>query len=37
VSVEGSLFEATDARQYTRFLVNVSLLLPLPANPPPTP
>jgi len=37
VSVEGSLFEATAPREYTRFLVNVSLLLPLPTNPPPTP
>jgi hypothetical protein len=37
VSVEGSLFEATAAREYTRFLVNVSLLLPLPTSPPPPP
>ena len=35
VSVEGSLFEATAAHEYTRFLLNVSLLLPL--NSPPTP
>lgn len=28
VSVEGSLFESTAAHEYTRFLVNVSLLLP---------
>ncbi len=35
VSVEGSLFESTAAHEYTRFLLNVSLLLPL--NSPPTP
>ncbi len=29
VRVEGSLFESTAAHEYTRFLVNVSLLLPL--------
>ena len=29
VSVEGSLFEATAAHEYTRFLMNVTLLLPL--------
>jgi len=33
VSVEGSVFESTAPHEYTRFLVNVSLLLPL--NPPP--
>lgn len=32
VTVEGTLFEATSAHQYTRFLVNVATLLPL--NPP---
>jgi hypothetical protein len=35
VSVQGSLFEATAAHEYTRFLMNVSLLLPL--NSPSTP
>jgi hypothetical protein len=35
VSVEGSLFEKTAAHEYTRFLLNVSLLLPL--NEPPNP
>ena len=35
VSVQGSLFEATAAHEYTRFLMNVSLLLPL--NSPATP
>lgn len=29
VSVDGSLFEATAAREYTRFLVNVTTVLPL--------
>jgi len=29
VSVKGSLFEATAAHEYTRFLVNVTTLLPL--------
>jgi hypothetical protein len=29
VSVHGSLFEATSAHQYTRFLMNVTTLLPL--------
>jgi hypothetical protein len=29
VSVEGSLFEATAAHEYTRFLINVRTLLPL--------
>jgi len=33
VSVEGSVFEATAAHEYTRFLVNVSLLLPLSPAP----
>ena len=28
VSVQGSLFEATSAHEYTRFLVNVTTLLP---------
>lgn len=35
VSVEGSLFESTAAHEYTRFLVNVSLLLPLGETPRP--
>jgi hypothetical protein len=35
VSVEGSLFEATAAHEYTRFLMNVSLLLPLGDQPKP--
>jgi hypothetical protein len=37
VSVEGTLFEATNAHEYTRFLVNVTTLLPLskiPQTPP---
>ncbi|HWJ37005.1 MAG TPA: hypothetical protein VNR70_17190 [Steroidobacteraceae bacterium] len=29
VSVHGSLFEATSAHEYTRFLINVASLLPL--------
>lgn len=35
VSVDGSLFESTAAHEYTRFLMNVTLLLPLsePAKP----
>jgi len=33
VSVEGSLYESTAAHEYTRFLINVSLLLPLAAGP----
>ncbi len=37
VSVEGSLFEATAAKEYTRFLMNVSLLLPLAPAPNPGP
>lgn len=32
VSVEGSLFEATASHEYTRFLMNVTLLLPLAAT-----
>lgn len=37
VSVEGTLFESTAAHQYTRFLMNVTTLLPLnaPPNAPP--
>ena len=35
VRVEGSLFESTAAHEYTRFLVNVSLLLPLSEAPTP--
>ncbi len=40
VSVDGSLFESTAPHEYTRFLMNVSTLLPLnapPALPPGTP
>ena len=33
VSVEGTLFEATAAHEYTRFLVNVTTLLPLGKTP----
>jgi hypothetical protein len=33
VSVEGTLFEASSAHEYTRFLMNVSLLLPLNQTP----
>ena len=33
VSVDGSLFEATAAHEYTRFLLNVTTLLPLNATP----
>lgn len=33
VSVEGSLFEATAAHEYTRFLINVRSLLPLKKTP----
>jgi hypothetical protein len=33
VTVHGSLFEATSAHQYTRFLVNVLTLLPLNTTP----
>lgn len=33
VSVEGSLFESTSSHEYTRFLVNVTLLLPVAATP----
>jgi hypothetical protein len=33
VSVEGSIFEATSAHEYTRFLVNVTTLLPLKTTP----
>ncbi len=33
VRVEGSVFEATAAHEYTRFLVNVTLLLPLGGSP----
>ena len=33
VSVKGSLFEATSGHEYTRFLMNVSLLLPLNTTP----
>jgi hypothetical protein len=29
VSVQGSLFESTSAHEYTRFLMNVTMLLPL--------
>ncbi len=33
VSVEGTLFESTSSHEYTRFLVNVTLLLPLAPAP----
>ncbi len=33
VTVEGSLFESTAAHQYTRFLMNVTTLLPLSVTP----
>jgi hypothetical protein len=33
VSAQGSLFEATSAHQYTRFLMNVRTLLPLKSTP----
>jgi hypothetical protein len=33
VSAQGSLFESTSAHQYTRFLMNVTTLLPLKAAP----
>jgi hypothetical protein len=33
VSVEGGLFESTSAHEYTRFLMNVTTLLPLNKNP----
>jgi hypothetical protein len=33
VSVQGSLFETTSAHQYTRFIMNVRMLLPLNKNP----
>jgi len=33
VSVQGSLFEATSGHQYTRFLMNVTTLLPLKSPP----
>jgi hypothetical protein len=33
VSVEGSVFESTSSHEYTRFLVNVTLLLPLGQTP----
>jgi hypothetical protein len=33
VSVTGSLFESTSAHEYTRFLVNVTTLLPLSGAP----
>jgi hypothetical protein len=33
VSVEGTVFESTSSHEYTRFLMNVTLLLPLAANP----
>jgi hypothetical protein len=33
VSAEGSLFEATAAHEYTRFLMNVTTLLPLNSTP----
>jgi hypothetical protein len=33
VSVQGSLFESTSSHQYTRFLVNVTMLLPLKPAP----
>jgi hypothetical protein len=32
VSVKGSLFEATSGHQYTRFLMNVTTLMPLDKN-----
>ncbi len=37
VSVTGSVFEATAAHEYTRFLMNVTLLLPLGPVPAPAP
>jgi hypothetical protein len=33
VSAQGSLFESTSAHQYTRFLMNVTTLLPLKSAP----
>lgn len=33
VSVNGSLYESTSAHEYTRFLMNVTTLLPLNRNP----
>jgi hypothetical protein len=33
VSVDGKLFESTSAHEYTRFLMNVTTLLPLNKNP----
>ena len=33
VSVEGKLFESTSAHEYTRFLMNVTTLLPLNTSP----
>jgi hypothetical protein len=33
VSVDGKLFESTSAHEYTRFLMNVTTLLPLNQNP----
>jgi hypothetical protein len=33
VSVEGKLFESTSAHEYTRFLMNVTTLLPLNKSP----
>ena len=35
VSVEGRLYESTSAHEYTRFLMNVTTLLPLNKNPEP--
>jgi hypothetical protein len=33
VSVTGAIFESTDAHEYTRFLINVTTLLPQPRTP----
>jgi hypothetical protein len=33
VTVDGKLFESTSAHEYTRFLMNVTTLLPLKENP----
>ena len=33
VTVQGSLFESTSAHQYTRFLMNVTMLLPIKPAP----
>lgn len=33
VSVDGKLFESTSAHEYTRFLMNVTTLLPVAKNP----